>query len=175
MPDQRSQPSAQQRLISYVSEHGPLCPECRYSLKGLTEPQICPECGCEIDYEWVAPDDVEAIVFTTITWCGLGAIGWIVAAYFWWLANTIRIPAPMFEERLNLREHLDDLAGTALISMFAVCLIVWRYRAISIIHCRAVKSETTRLRVPKRIIAVAIPGILLGTLCGLLLLMLLGS
>tara|TARA_A100001391_G_scaffold7020_1_gene4487 strand:+ start:657 stop:1148 length:492 start_codon:yes stop_codon:yes gene_type:complete len=159
-------------LINHITDLGRLCPECGYSLKGLNDIEICPECGSKIDFERIATQDVNAVIRTATTWCGLGAIGWIVSAYTWWLMNTIRIPAPMIEEPLDLSEHLDDLASTGVIFSFALYLVILRFRAIKIMYAHAGHTDMPRLQVPRRIIAFAIPGIAFGSLCGLMLLLL---
>lgn len=172
MFNRRPQHRAEHHLISYIKEHGPDCPGCQYSLKGLDDNSLCPECGADFDRDRLAPATVHSAVDRSTTWCGLGALGWIAFAYLWWLMHIIRIPAPMYEERLDLGEHLDDLASTAAIFAFAVCLIILRFKSIKIMHTHAIRTSQTRLRVPRRILLVAIPGIISGSLSMLLLLML---
>lgn len=153
------------------------CPLCKYSLKDLAADQPCPECGCVIDRDLLTSPEMIDAVGLTKTLCAFGIIGWMVFAFGYWAYNMVLIA--VMNSYYPGTFGTNDTAGVWCKTAFVIAPVAlccsWHRHARQRIYQFALKREPCIAKTPKRVVFYSAPGILLGFLGGIGILMLLSS
>lgn len=153
------------------------CPLCAYSLKDLGENLPCPECGAEIDRDLLNSSEMHDAVVATRTWCTMGIIGWLLIAFGHWAYNMVlfAVMNGYYPGTYGAIHHAAVwLSAGAVIAPIALCGS-WHRHARRNIYRIASERSSLAVKTPKRVVAVSLPGIVLGVFGCLWIIALIGA
>lgn len=142
------------------------CPICRYSLNDLAPDTPCPECGHDIDRDLYTSPEIKDAIAVTRTWCTLGLIGWCIFAFGYWAYNMIlmQVMNGYYPGTYGPNHFAGIWLQTASVSAPIALCISWFRNARRMIYQHAMGRRFRRAKVPKRVILVCLPGLLVGLL-----------
>lgn len=142
------------------------CPICKYSLKDLADDRPCPECGSSIDRDLLTSPEMQDAVAATKIWCTLGIIGWAIIAFGYWAYNMVLLS--VLNSYYPGTYGSNHFAGVWCRTAFVIAPIAlscsWHRHARRNLYKFAVTAKHGIAKTPKRVIAVNLPGLLLGIL-----------
>lgn len=151
------------------------CPICKYSLRDIAQDHPCPECGNIIDRDLLTSPEMQDAVAATKTWCTLGVIGWLFIGFAIWLIGMLNIalaqsyaghiPGPFDFPSVWLRTAF-------VLAPISLC-VHWFRGARPVTYRIATRPKSKKAKTPRRVIFVALPGVVFGLFsCGLFTLLL---
>lgn len=140
------------------------CPICRYSLRDLPEHRPCPECGALIDADLLTSPKMQDAVAATKTWCTLGILGWLIVAFGYWAVNMVSLSVmnSYYPGSYGPNHFAGVWCRTAFVIAPVALSCSWHRHARQNIYQIANRGTEHRARTPRRVIAVNLPGVLLG-------------
>ena len=147
------------------------CPKCAYEL--LHRMDRCSECGTGLDYRVLCSEQFQSGILKTRSVCLYGIIGWIVVGFgicgvgvFISVFNNGWSGSSLSTSQVVV----SGVIAWGLVLPVVLCLFRWRQRARYSMYLNAVETGVLTGKCSLRVITIALPGIVIGSVIGILVL-----
>lgn len=108
-------------------------------------------------------------VTATKIWCLLGTIGWAIVGFGYWAYQMVGLLVmnSYYPGTYGLNHYAGVWCRTAIVIVPIVLSCSWYRHARRNVYRIACRRTPRTAKVPNRVVAVNLPGVLLGLLCGI--------
>lgn len=151
-----------------------VCPVCRYSLSQLPDVTNCPECGVEIDRQLIASHELDDTIGSVKGLCTLGIVGVLVFAFMYWASSMVMLSVMnmYYPGSVNSYQYAGVWMRTSFVIAPVAIMSSWHRQSRKNSYRSALKRSPRVAKIPKRVLLLTIPAMLIGMIgCGLLAMM----
>ena len=146
--------------------HFTRCPVCKYSLDGLRDKEPCPECGVVVIRDLMTCPEMQDAAAAMTFFCIFGSLGWALFAFAYWAYSMVWIS--VINGYYPGSIGIYDISAVWFRSAFVIgplaLGISWFRNTKCNLYQRTMKTEHCVPKLPKRVVLVMLPGMLLGLL-----------